>query len=310
MRQALLRLSVNHTKLLGVLAAFTMMLIWSGWIVSSRQGLTTSLSPLDITWMRFVVASLVTLPIALSYHWRTFPVRKACFIALSYGAPYAWLAYLGLIITPSANASVIINGGLPVATSLIAVLFFGARVTKGVILLIGFIFLANILTFMDAELFNRRYFIGVSLLAAATVSLAIYMAAVKAWEVSVKDIMVWVPLINTAVMTPIWLIFSNGLTSFTSLPVNELLFHVIYQGVIVSVVALFLFSFAIRAIGAVASSVLMAFVPSVTAVLALVFNNEVPNSLQWLGIACCSIGLAIYSSWDIFRKKIRRPINR
>lgn len=248
-----------------------------------------------------MVASLVTLPIALSYHWKAFPWRKASFIALSYGAPYAWLAYLGLTITPSANASVIINGGLPVATSLIAVLFFGARITKSVVLLIGFIFVANILTFMDAELLNKNYLIGVTLLAIATLSLAIYMAAVKAWEVSVKDIMVWVPLINTAVMTPIWLIFSDGLQSFTSVSTNELIFHVVYQGVVVSVIALFLFSYAIRAIGAVASSVLMAFVPSVTAVLALVFNNEVPNALQWVGIACCSVGLIVYSGWGAFK---------
>lgn len=287
--------SDKHLKILGVLAAFTMMLIWSGWIVSSRWGLSTSLSPLDLTWMRFVVASLITLPFSLTYYWPSFPVKKAAFIALSYGAPYAWLAYLGLTITPSANASVIINGGLPVATSLIAALFFGVRITRNVIILVAFIFLANMLTFLGEDILSADYLIGISLLAVATTCLAIYMAAVKAWEVSIRDIMVWVPIINAIVMTPIWLTFSDGISSFTQLPLKELLFHVFYQGVLVSVVALFLFSFAIRAIGAVASSMLMAFVPSVTAILAIFFNNEIPSALQWVGILCCSLGLIVFS---------------
>lgn len=288
-------ISTKKTKLLGVLAAFTMMLIWSGWIVSSRWGLTSSLEPLDLTWMRFVVATLITLPFSISYNWKQFQLKKALFISLSYGAPYAWLAYLGLIHTPSANASVIINGGLPVVTSLVAALFFKEHITRSVIVLVGFIFAANMLTFIGEDVLTLDYFVGASLLVLATTSLAVYMASVKAWEVSVRDIMVWVPIINALIMTPIWLAFSNGLSNFTQLPTNELLFHLLYQGVLVSVVALFLFSFAIRAIGAVASSILMAFVPSVTAILGIFVNDETPSLIQWVGIACCSMGLIVFS---------------
>jgi drug/metabolite transporter (DMT)-like permease len=40
--------------------------IWSGWIVAARLGLKTSLTPWDITAIRFGVAGLIVLPYLLS----------------------------------------------------------------------------------------------------------------------------------------------------------------------------------------------------------------------------------------------------
>ena len=46
----------------GILAALCAVFIWAGWVVSSRWGITTDFSPVDLTWLRFSTASLVLLP--------------------------------------------------------------------------------------------------------------------------------------------------------------------------------------------------------------------------------------------------------
>jgi drug/metabolite transporter (DMT)-like permease len=284
----------NKTRLLGILSACTVVLIWSGWIVSSRWGITTHFSPIDLTWLRFATATVITLPLSLRYSWKTLPLRKALIISMGCGFPYVWLVYFALQLIPSANASVLINGFLPIATGVIAVLFLGTRITKVTLVFIVIIIFSSFLTALKPDTFSSAYVLGVALLVLASTILAIYMIAVKAWDIAIRDIMAWVPLINTIILLPFWLAYSKGIEFLMALPTANLLFHVVYQGLIVSVLALFLFSFAIKAIGAFATSLFMALVPTVTALIAMRCCNELPTVAQWLGITLCSLSLIGY----------------
>lgn len=287
--------SSSPLPLLGILSACAVVFIWSGWVVSSRWGITGDFSPVDLTWVRFTSASLVLLPFSLRYPWRNVPWKKALVIALGCGFPYVWLVYIALTITPSANASVLINGFLPIVTSILAFIAFRTPVSGAVVGLFIAIFIATGLMAYQPIDFSWRDMIGILLLITATAILATYMLAVKAWAVSLRDIMAWVPLLNAVILLPFWLIYSDGLDSLRALPVKNLAFHIVYQGIIVSVLALFLFSYAIKQIGAFATSLFMALVPSVTAILALIFCAEYPSPIQWAGIFLCSTSLIVYS---------------
>lgn len=285
----------RYSRFLGILSACAVVSIWSGWITSSRWGITTDFSPIDLTWLRFATAAVITLPLSLRYRWSSVPLGKALVIALGCGFPYVWLVYVGLKLIPSANASVLINGFLPVITSIVALLFLNKRITRATWVLLAIIIISTSLMSLQTVQFSWDYAAGLALLLIATSLLAVYMVAVKAWNVSIRDIMVWVPLLNAILVFPFWLVYSEGIQEILALPPKNLLFHVVYQGVVVSVVALFLFSFAIKAIGALATSLFMALVPSVTAVLAMSCCGELPTALEWAGIALCSTGLFIYS---------------
>lgn len=285
----------RYSRFLGLLSASAVVFIWSGWITSSRWGITTDFSPIDLTWLRFATAALITLPLSLSYRWRSLPFGKALVIALGCGFPYVWLVYIGLKLIPSANASVLINGFLPVVTSIVALVFLHKRITRATWALMAVIILSTSLMSFQTIQFSWNYAVGLALLLIATSVLAVYMVAVKAWNISIREIMVWVPLLNAVLLFPFWLAYSEGVHEILALPPKNLLFHVVYQGVVVSVVALFLFSFAIKTIGAFATSLFMALVPSVTAVIAVSCCGELPTALQWAGIALCSAGLLIYS---------------
>lgn len=285
----------RHSWLLGVLSACAVVFIWSGWITSSRWGITTDFSPIDLAWLRFSTAALITLPLTLTYRWSSMPSGKALVIALGCGFPYVWLVYAALQLIPSANASVLINGFLPVVTSLVALVFLKQRIHRPIWALMAVIIASALLMAFQSAEFSWSYFVGLILLLTATSLLAVHMVAVKAWNISIKEIMVWVPLINAVLLFPLWLAYSDGLSGIVMLPLKNFFFHVVYQGIVVSVIALFLLSFAIRTIGALATSLFMALVPSVTAVLAMSCCGELPTPLQWTGIALCSAGLFFYS---------------
>lgn len=277
----------NQLWFSGIISGCGVVLIWSGWIVSSRWGLH-NLTVVDLTWLRFTMAAILTLPLSLRYNWKKMPVRRAMIIALGCGFPYTLLIYYGLNILPSANVSVIVNGSLPIITAIFAVFFLKKTFTRMTLMLLVTMFVANLMVMSSSHLFNINALYGLSLLLLAAIALAIYMTAVKLWDVSLKDILVWVPTINAVLVTPIWIISDSNLSEC---PLKEILFHLFYQGFLVSIVALFLFSYTVKILGSVITSMFTAFVPALTALLGILFLSEWPTSMQWIGIGLCMGGL-------------------
>ena len=69
----------------------------------------------------------------------------------------------------------------------------------------------------------------------------------------------------------------------------------IYQGVVVSIVALLLITYAVSKLGSGTMSVFLSYVPAVTAILAFIFLHESLSLQEQLGIVLCSIGLTVYT---------------
>jgi len=55
----------HHNLLLGGIAAISVVLFWSGWIVVSRFGVSNNLTVYDIAGFRFSVGAAVVLPYIL-----------------------------------------------------------------------------------------------------------------------------------------------------------------------------------------------------------------------------------------------------
>ena len=91
------RLLINH-KLLASSGALLMTFIWSGWIILSRSGVQTSLTPEDMTIIRYGTATLFALPFTLRYNWKRLTLWKAVIVALGCGFPYTMFSfYLGTL---------------------------------------------------------------------------------------------------------------------------------------------------------------------------------------------------------------------
>jgi EamA-like transporter family len=111
----------------GALFGFAAVSIWSGWIVASRFGLKTSLTPWDITAIRFAVAGMIVLPYllrkGLAFDLPGWTGLAA--ILLGGGAPMVLVANAGLLFSPAAHADALFPGVMPLQVAILAKLVIG-----------------------------------------------------------------------------------------------------------------------------------------------------------------------------------------
>jgi hypothetical protein len=83
------------------------------------------------------------------------------------------------------------------------------------------------------------------LFTAATI-LAVYAVSMRVWSISVDVLLVAVPWINAIIFFQVWLVMPSAIDKATA---HEILLQVLYQGVVVCVVAQFLMSYAFQSPG-------------------------------------------------------------
>src|SRR5215470_6591526 len=105
----------------GALFGLGAVLIWAGNVVVGGLGLRSSLTPWDITAIRFAVAGLVLLPFVIR---RGLAVDRLGWIGLAAlvlgGAPTVLLANAGLLFAPAAHAGALFPGVMPLMVALLA----------------------------------------------------------------------------------------------------------------------------------------------------------------------------------------------
>lgn len=275
------------STVLAVLSGLAVMFIWSGWIVFSRMGIQSTLTASDITLLRFGTAALCTLPLAIRYPWKRVKVHRVLVVGLGCGFPYTLLSFYGLALSPAANAGVIVNGSLPIVSGILCWILLKEKPSQAMTVTIALLAIANILMWHNTQE-SMFYTNGVVLLLVAALVLAVYMLAVKVWNVALSDIVVWVPWTNVLLFIPLWVFMPSQLFHAN---ISEIGFQMLYQGVVVSLGGLLLFSYAVKILGPITSSLFMAFVPMVTAILAIPVLGELPAGMQWGGLTLCSVAL-------------------
>ena len=274
------------------IAAVVVVCIWSGWITLSRMGVQTALSPYDITLLRFGTAAILTLPFSLTYNWKSVKWNQVLLVALGCGFPYTMFSFIGLKTIKAANAGVLVNGMLPVIGLFFTLYWFKEKVSSIKYIAILILLIANLMMMNIFGSFSESYLLGICSLLSAAVVFSTYMAATKRWGYGMKDVIAFVPLINAVLFLPIWLCFSSNIltTAF-----SDIFIQVAYQGILVSVLALVLITYAVSQLGSGTMSVFLSYVPAVTALLAFVFLHESLSIQEMIGIALCSVGLIVYT---------------
>jgi drug/metabolite transporter (DMT)-like permease len=274
------------------LAAIIVVCIWSGWITLSRMVVQTALSPYDITLLRFGTAAVLTLPFSLTYDWRSVKWNQILLVALGCGFPYTMLSFIGLKTIKAANAGVLVNGMLPVIGLFFTLFWFKEKVSKIKYLAIFILLIANLIMMNISTNPTPIYLLGIGSLLSAAVAFSTYMAATRRWGYGMKDVIAFVPIVNAVLFLPLWFCFPSQILQT---PVQDILIQMIYQGLIVSVLALVLITYAVSKLGSGTMSVFLSYVPAVTAILAFIFLHESLSIQEQLGIVLCSIGLTVYT---------------
>ena len=278
----------------GYWAAAIAVLIWASYPVATRAGVTGSFAPQDLVTLRFGVSALLFLPY-LVLQWRH--IARAAWLqgvplTLFQGAGMAALAICGMQLAPANHAAALGPGVNAAWVALLGFLVFAKRpsrraVAGAALCVVGVVLLA----YWSAREDNAAVLAGDAMFLAASALGALYVLQLRRWGIGAIQGAAIVSLYSAFVVIPYYLWSSPG--NLHHVATAELLWQVLWQGVLFGCVALVALNHAISRLGAERSSALVALVPVLTAVLALILLGEVPSTAEILALAAISAGVSI-----------------
>jgi drug/metabolite transporter (DMT)-like permease len=277
----------------GFAAATTVLFIWSSWLVVSRTGALSPLTVYDLAAIRYGVSAAVVLPIVLWLKpWRGMSVQRIAAVTFLLGPIYVLLIFGGFKFAPAAHGGIYVNGVLPLITLTVSWLWISERATPRQALGAGLIVVAVVLIVADSvQIELGSAWLGDAMFFGSALFFGVYMVASRVWGVTIPQLLMCSSVINALLFVPVWALFLP--TELASVSTPDLALQIVYQGVVPNLIGLLLVTYAVRTIGAPATSAFMAAVPGMGALLSLVFLDEKLGALGWFAIALLTVGVVM-----------------
>jgi drug/metabolite transporter (DMT)-like permease len=270
--------------------------IWAGFIVVARLGLRTSLSPWDLTAVRFGVAGSLLLPYFVS---KGLALERLGWIGLAAivigcGAPMVLLANLGLLFAPAAHAGALFPGVMPLMVAILAAAIlkeaFSVRKRIGLALIVT----GGIAIVWGAGgTLGTAQNVGHALFLAAGLAWAGYTIALRASRLAGLHAAAIAAVISLALYLPAYA-YGSG-TSIFQAPLSDIALQAIVQGLLTGIVGLLLYGRMVRILGASVGSAFVALTPVMTALMAIPVLGEWPSAIDCVAIALISVGVYVVS---------------
>jgi drug/metabolite transporter (DMT)-like permease len=278
----------------GYFAAGIAVLVWASYPVATRGGVTGWFAPDDLVALRFGAGALLFLPYLL-LQWnrigRTVWV-KGVPLALFQGAGMGALAIYGMQFAPANHAAALGPGVNAAWVALLGFLLFARQPTRraiaGAILCVGGVLLV---AGWSAAGSDPAALLGDAMFVCASALGALYILQLQRWGIGAMQGAALVSLYSACVVVPYYLWFTP--LNLARVPPSELLWQILWQGILIGCVALIALNYAIFRLGAARSSALVALVPVLTAVLGFLFLGELPSAVEVAAFALISAGVSI-----------------
>jgi drug/metabolite transporter (DMT)-like permease len=255
-------------KAAGVLAAIFAVSLWGAWVPVTRLGVTSSLAPIDVAALRFFTAGLVLLPFFLT-HARHIPWHRPLalfWLTIGAGVPYLLFFGYGLKIANSSQGAILGPGAMSLIVSIMAAIVLKEAVPmqRRVGIAIGLVGIAIILT--ADILYGGVRLSGYLLVLTAGSLWAAHTIATRTLALTPLATTSIVSVFNGLVLLPFY-IFDGGFARLAKAPQQDVLLQIVFQGLIVAIVALLAYAFAVRRLGASATAVFPPLAPVFAAIL-------------------------------------------
>jgi drug/metabolite transporter (DMT)-like permease len=279
----------------GYAAAALAVLIWAAYPVATRAAVTGSFTAQELVTLRFGVAGLLFVPY-LALHWRS--IGRAVWLrglplTLFQGAGMGALVICGLQFAPATHQAALGPGVSPVWVALLGFLVLARRpspraIVGSALCAIGVLALAG----WSAAAPSAAILAGDTMFLAASALGALYVLQLRNWGIGVMQGAAIVSLYSALVVVP-WHFWSTPDLALTRIPAGQLLWQVLWQGILIGCVSLIALNQAILRLGSERSSAFVALVPVLTAILALAFLGETPSPVELASFVVISAGVSI-----------------
>jgi drug/metabolite transporter (DMT)-like permease len=298
--------SAHSTYLKGAVFGLTAVSIWAGWSVITRLAVTTSLDAWDIAALRFGVAGLLLSPVVMR---RGLAPDRLGWLGLAViiaglGAPYALAAAGGLHFAPASDQGALNPGCMPLFVALIAAIVLGERFSSARKLGLSLIMAGALIIVVGhawSTAWSTSRALGDALFLVASFLSACFTVVMLQAKLDPLHAAALVSTGSLVIYLPIYLVFFG--TRLAQLPLADFTVQALFQGVVVTIVALLLYGRAVAVLGASGGSAFGALVPALSALLAIPLLGEWPNETDWLGIVLISAGVYLASGGQLPSRK-------
>lgn len=285
----------------GFALALGAILIWSFWPVWTRHGVTRSLTPDDIVFLRFTVGGALFLPF-LVMQAKSIPPRAwiaGLGLAICQGAPFVLLMASGLRFAPASHAASLATGLSPLFAALLGALICAEPIAKtrwlGLVLILGG---AGALVAISG---SGPMVLGDLLFVAAAAMASVYIVCMPRSGLTSFQAAGMVSVYSMIFFVPVYLLLGGG--QLHEADAAEIVLQGLYQGVLMAFVSFILLNSAIRRLGSSRISAVIALVPVISLLLAIPVLGEWPSQIET--ISAVLIGAGVYFAAQAYR--VRRP---
>ncbi len=294
----------------GALYGVAAVCIWAGFIVVSRLGVKTSLSPWDVAAIRFSVAGSLLLP----HLWRKGLARDrlgwtgVAAVIMGCGAPMVLLVNAGLLFAPAAHGGALFPGVMPLMVALLAAAILKEAFTPsksiGLALIAGG---AVGIVWVTGGALGTTQNIGHALFLAAGFVWACYTVAMRRARLDGLHAAAIAGVGSLVLYLPGYALLAGN--KLSTVPLFDIALQAVVQGILTAVVALLLYGRMVGLLGATGGAAFVALTPAMTALMGIPILGEWPSVIDWVAIAMISIGVYAVSGGPL-PTAVRGPILR
>ena len=266
-------------------------LIWSGWIIATRDSVTRNLLPIDIAILRYGVPALFLAPIWLKKG--LFPKGESplllAIMTLGWGGPFVYLISSGLLHVPAYLFGPLVPGLLPMVVAAFGVLILREKINVMRWLGLGFITAAVILvagpSLMTADI---DILAGAPWLVTAACGWAAFTIAYRYTNLTGVEAAAYVCLYSLPLLA--LGAYVDG-AQILSLSLKEMLWQGFIQGVLSGIGSVVGYAYAVRALGLPRASAFTSLVPPLAAVGGWLILGEAVSAAGWASVMCACLGV-------------------
>lgn len=275
----------------GYLCAIAVLFVWAGFLLSSRLSAKQAFTPWDVAALRYTGAFLAAVPLAMWLGWPRLPPLRLVAVVGTASLGFPLFAYHGFSLAPAAHGGVMLPGTLPFLTAALGAAFLGEawtrrRMASLLVVAAGIVLLASD-TFGD----HPGAWRGDLLFLAGSCCWAVYTTLIRRWGIGAVEGTLSAALWAAPVYLPVWwLLLPSNLGAVAP---GAVAYQLVYQGVFATLVAGFLFTRAVGAIGAPRTTTITSLVPAMAALGAWPLLGEPLGVAGLAGVAMVSAGMVI-----------------
>ena len=283
--------------LAGILAAIATVTIWATFLIGTRFAVSGNLTVDEVLVLRLVPAFIIMTPLILKLgiFLKGQSIIGTLIIALGASAVFPYLISSVVYYAPASDAGALAPGMLPFWTALFAFIIVGERPTKlrslGLIIILSGALVVGSYSILKAS--SGETWKGHFLFLAGSGMWSMYSVYFRKSGINPLIGLVFGLFWGSVVAVPTLIIFGD--VTFAKASNFEIMSMIFLQGILIAIVAMLLYNFAVQQLGAAQTAAFGALTPVLALIGGFVFLNENITFSKFLGIILVSIGVVLAS---------------